>query len=285
MGTIANLFGYLLNFIYEMVKNYGLAIIIFSVVLKIVMLPISIKQQKSMKKSAEMQGKIKALQDKYKNNPEQLNKETMQLYKDEKMSPFSGCLSAIAQIVILLSMFYLVRSPLTHMRKVEPQIIEDYTNQIQAELPEGEKKSAYPEINIIEKKGPEDERVNVNMNFLGLNLSLVPSGALNNPTAYIIPALYVISSFISMRITTNMQNKKKETEKTENKEVDAVMQANKSMMYLMPVMSVSISLIAPLGLALYWLINNILMIVERVVLDKFVLKEKEETKEVIIDAK
>lgn len=274
ISFFANIFGYVLNFLYQIVNNYGLAIILFSVILKLIMLPISIKQQKTMKKSAKIQEKMKVIQDKYKNNPEKLNQETIELYKTEKMSPFSGCLSAIAQIIILFAVFYLVRSPLTYMKKVEPTLIEQYTNEIKQE--EGNKNTAYPEIAIIKEKGIEDERVRINMNFLGLDLSRVPTESLSDWKVYIIPGLYVLTSFISMRMTTSMQTKKKEENETaEANELDAVAQANKSMSYIMPIMSVSIAIIAPLGLALYWLVSNLLMILERVILNKF-LKDKEE---------
>ena len=111
------------------------------------------------------------------------------------------------------------------------------------------------------------------MELLGLDLSSVPSQNLSDWKVYIIPVLYVLTSFVSMRITTGLQAKKKE-ENGENNEMDAVMQANKSMSYIMPIMSVSIAIIAPLGLALYWLISNLLMIVERLVLNRFLKNEE-----------
>lgn len=268
MSFFANIFGYILNFFYELIGNYGIAIILFSIILKIVMLPISIKQQKTMKKSAKLQQQIKELQDKYKNNPEKLNKETMDLYKRENMNPFSGCLSGIVQIVILFAVFYLVKSPLTYMKKVDVGLIEQYTNEIKQEG----NNNAYPEISIIKEKGKIDEKVYINMDFLGIDLSSVPTQNLSDWRVYIIPGLYVITSFLSMRMTANMQNKKNNAGETN--EIDAVTQANKSMSYIMPVMSISIAIIAPLGLALYWLISNISIILERLFLDKF-LKEEE----------
>ena len=101
----ANIFGYILNFLYNLVNNYGLAIILFTLLIKIIMLPLSIKQQKTLKKSSELQEKMKILQFKYKNDPEQLNREVMSLYKEEKMNPFSGCFSAIVQFVLIISIF------------------------------------------------------------------------------------------------------------------------------------------------------------------------------------
>ena len=79
MGAISNLFGYLLNWLYQIFNNYGVAIIVFSVLLRIILIPITIKQQKSMKKSAEMQEKMNDIQRKYRNNPEKLNQETIEL--------------------------------------------------------------------------------------------------------------------------------------------------------------------------------------------------------------
>lgn len=277
----ANIFGYLLNLLYELLKNYGLAIILFSVILKIILLPISIKQQKTLKKSAKIQEEMKLIQDKYKGNQEKINQETMDLYKRENMSPFSGCLSAIVQIILLFAMFYLVRSPLTHMKKVEPELIEKYINEIKTELPENEKNMAYPEISVVkeaatklnetnleETKKGDYEKLYINMEFLGLDLSNVPTQDMSNPTVFIIPILYVISSFISIRMTSNM-NQEKNKENKDTSELDAVANANKTMMWFMPIMSISIALIAPLGLALYWLVNNILMIGERLLLNRF----------------
>ena len=266
-STISNLFGYLLNFLYELVNNnFGVAIILFSILLRIILLPITIKQQKSMQKTNKIQGKIKELQFKYKNNPEMLNKETMELYKREKISPFSGCLSAIIQIIIILSVFYLVSRPLTFMKKVDQSVIDNYKTEIKEEYGSI---SNYYEIEIIQKKASENEAVNINMNFLGLDLSKVPNKNLNDITVYIIPALYVISSFISIKLTTSAQNKKKSDENGAN-EVDTMTQMNKSMSYMMPIMAVSIAFIAPLGLALYWFVSNVLMICERFIIKKIV---------------
>ena len=126
----ANMFGYLLQLMYNLVNNYGLAIILFTVTIKILLIPLSIKQQKTMKKSAELQEKMKVIQFKYKNDQEKMNQEIMDLYKTEKMSPFSGCLSAIIQIILLFAVFLMVQSPLTHVLKVDQNVIEAYKNEL-----------------------------------------------------------------------------------------------------------------------------------------------------------
>ena len=83
-----------------------------------------------MKKSAKLQEQMKVLQFKYKNDPEKLNKETMDLYKKEKMNPLSGCVSAILQFVLLISIFYMVRNPLTYMEKIDKEQINTYVQQL-----------------------------------------------------------------------------------------------------------------------------------------------------------
>ena len=305
IAFFANIFGYILNFIYEFVNNYGIAIILFSILIKLLMLPISIKQQKTMKKSVKIQAKMKEIQFKYKNDPEKLNQETLELYKTENMSPFSGCFSAIAQIILLFAVFYLVRSPLTYMKKVDTSVIDKYTKIVKEyELSEN---SAYPEIDVIreidnikdlrnnsnaeqteeektdlaEINDEELEQLNINMEFFGLNLAQVPTKS-SDWKAYIIPILYVLVSVLSMKVTNTTSPKpelvKNEDEKSLTKpeeEFDPMAQMNKNMNMMFPIMYLSVALIAPLGLALYWLMNSLLMIVERLALNKL-LKDEEE---------
>lgn len=298
MGAIANLFGYLLNFLYNLFNNYGIAIIVFTILLRIILIPITVSQQKSMKKNAKVQEKMKEIQKKYKNNPEKLNQETIELYKREKVSPFSGCLSSIIQIILIISVFWLVSKPLTYMKKVDSNKVNEYIEQIKTE--EG-KTSAYPEIQVIQTKSAEDSEVAINMDFLGLDLSKVPNQNLKDITVYIIPVLYVITSFVSIKMTNNMQDKAKEKKKAdkekkaaENKENDeekaliseeeakseeameAMQDMTKSMNYMIPIMSITIAFIAPLGLALYWLVSNIAMIIERRIINKISENKKEE---------
>jgi YidC/Oxa1 family membrane protein insertase len=283
MSAISNLFGYLLNWLYMLLNNFGFSIIIFSIILRIILIPITIKQQKTMKKSAKMQEKVSEIQNKYKNNPEKLNQETIDLYKKEKMSPFSGCLSSILQIVIILAVFYLVSKPLTYMKKVDSNTINNYISQIKQE---NGTISSYSEIEVINKKGSQDPNIYINMDFLGIDLSKVPNQNIKDPKVYIIPILYVITSFISIRITNKIQPVKKKEElieegkSTENNSqeeyLDSMQQMTKSMNYMMPIMSIFIAFIAPLGLALYWLVSNLLMILERIIIDKVSKASEEE---------
>lgn len=311
ISFFANIFGYILNWIYNVIGNYGWAIIIFSVIIKLMLLPISIKQQKTMQKNNKLQEKMKEIKVKYKNNPEKQTEATMALYKEENMSPFSGCLSAIVQIILLFAVFYLVKSPLTYMKKVDVDIVNKYNTVIQQY--ELSSNSAYPEIEILremdnikglkerenieqeeenktklsEIKDEELDKLEINMNFFGLNLAQVPTKS-SDWKVYIIPFLYVVVSIISMKITmvTNPNQNKKKKEESQNEkalikkgqneeEFDPVAQMNKNMTFMFPIMYLAVAMIAPLGLALYWLMNSLLIIIERLILNK-VLKEEEE---------
>ena len=308
---IATIFGYVMNYLYVWIGNYGVAILLFTLLIRLVWLPFSIKQQRSMKKTAKVQEKMTVLQKKYKNNQEQLNKEMAALYKTEKVNPLGGCLSTIAQLIVFISIFYLVSRPLTFMVKLDevynPEaneseqvtVLDHYTE----ELKNSGEQSSYPEIKIIEKYGQEDKRVYLNMNFLGLDLSKVPTQNATDWKVFIIPVLYIITTFASMKVTTELtkteKQKQKEKEAKEKKKqaklakkdgettvVEVVeeeenpqesMQAmSKNMNYMMPIFSIAIALIAPLGLSLYWFVSGLLMLLERVVItliDKKISKE------------
>lgn len=298
LSFFANIFGYVLQLLYNIVGNYGWAIILFSVLVKAIMIPISIKQQRTMKKNQKIQEEVKQIQFKYKNEPEKMNQEMMALYKREGMSPFSGCLSSIIQIVLLFSVFLLVRQPLTYMVKMDADVISKMENVI-TEQEEG-KKNAYAEIAVIQYVNNLDnktsvskdesfdmkeyaEQANLNMDFFGIDLSQVPKNNWKDFKVLIIPILYIISSFVSIRLSMNTNNKQNKEKKliTDGKEQEEekynpMDDANKTMVWMMPIMSVSIAAIAPLGLALYWLMNNILMIVERLVYNKIFEKEEAE---------
>lgn len=290
IAFLAGIFGYLLNLIYGVVNNYGLAIILFTIAVQIILLPFSIKQQKTMIKNNKIQAKIKELQEKYKNDQVRLGQETMDLYKAEKMSPCSGCLGSILQLILFVSIFYLVRQPLTYMERFDADKINQYVEKYQIS-----QQSNYKEIDIIrEAKKAGDDSISIDMNFLGIDLSNVPSRNWGDFTVYIIPGLYVISSIISMRITMNAGKKKltkeeKEEEERKKREQKALIKAdddddefdtveamNKQMMFMMPIMAVSVALVAPLGLALYWLINNISSTIQRMIISKFVKSKEEE---------
>ena len=197
------------------------------------------------------------------------------------------------------------------MKKVDNAVIEKYKNIIHEN--DLSANSAYPEIEVIReldniknlknnenKSGDEenseensnnvsdinDEELDslyINMDFLGLNLAQVPTKS-SDWRAYIIPVLYVIISIISLKITNPTKTKKKITEENNDEkslakpeeDFDPMVQMNKNMNMMFPIMYLMVALIAPLGLALYWLMNSLLMIVEKLALNKLLKDEEEE---------
>lgn len=345
MSAFANLFGYVLKFLYDIVDNYGIAIILFSVLVKVLMMPITIKQQKTIKINEKMQKELKQIQFKYKGDKEKLNQEVMDLYKRVGTSPLSGCFSAIIQIVLLISVFMLVHSPLTYMLKLDKEVIENLENIVTRE--DTNKNNAYKEIEVIQyvknidkeaenklddennsvvenniieedEEGSIEEsentefdeveifendeetadienlsaekyinkykdQVNINMDLFGIDLTQNPQQNLSDWKTLILPVLYVISSFVSVKMTTQTAKKKNEqnnlitdgTEEKQEEEYNPMQDAGKTMTWMMPIMSILIAVVAPLGLVLYWLMNNILMIIEKILFNKIFEKEEE----------
>ena len=227
------------------------------------------------------------------------------------MSPFSGCLTGILQIVIILSVFWLVSQPLTYMKNLNnTEIYKEYKEKVDQDsgirykeigiidLAESEYKDIENQLqqeNVenreeLEKRKEEVNKLRINMQFLGLDLSKVPMQSLNDWRVYIIPVLYIITSFVSIKITMNAQKKEKANknkdvivqneEKTKEDELTESMgQMNNTMLYMTPIMSISIAAIAPLGLALYWLVSNILMIFERLIINKIMSSKEEKDNE------
>ncbi|MBR6252500.1 MAG: YidC/Oxa1 family membrane protein insertase [Clostridia bacterium] len=125
--AIASIFGYVLRFWLEIFGNYGVAIIMFTITVKVILLPLTIKQQKSTEKTQELQPKINELQEKYKDDKEKLSQEYQKFMAENKFNPFGGCILAIVQLLVLLGVFYVVANPLKHMHLLNE-------NQIKAKL-------------------------------------------------------------------------------------------------------------------------------------------------------
>lgn len=111
VAIIYQTMGKLLYSVYLVTKNYGLAIILFTIIIKIALLPLTLKQTTSMKKMNELQPQLKALQDKYKNNKEKLNEKMLALYKEHNYNPASGCLPLLLQFPILIGLFRVLQDP------------------------------------------------------------------------------------------------------------------------------------------------------------------------------
>lgn len=115
MGIIAVPLGYLLTFIYNLVGNYGISLIILTVLVKLILYPLYFKQIKSTASVSSLQPKMKAIQEKYKNDKEKMNEEMAKLYKNENFNPMGGCLPMLIQLPIIGGLFTLLRNPIKYI--------------------------------------------------------------------------------------------------------------------------------------------------------------------------
>ena len=114
MNAISNLLGHILKFIFEFVNNYGWSIIVFTLFVRLLLVPLMIKQIKSQKAMQDIQPKIKEIQEKYKNKPEKQQEELMKIYQEAKINPLSGCLPLLIQMPILIGLFNVLRDPVAY---------------------------------------------------------------------------------------------------------------------------------------------------------------------------
>ena len=258
MDAIARAMGWILRSLYEATANYGLAIILFTVFIKLVTIPLSLKQQRSMKETQEIQPILEKLQKKYQNNQEKLAQEMQKLYEERKINPFGGCLLLLIQIPIIYSMFFAIAQPVKFMY---PEI---KTPAVEQSIAAYSDKGTYKELYYI-----INERQDlINTEFFGIDLGIVPD--FTNWTTWIIPILSGLATFMSSYISKRQtKNSGASNQQTESMQV--------YMMLVMPLMIAWISFRVPLGMGLYWFVNTLVSILLQVWMHKKVygVTEKE----------
>ena len=181
--------GWIIEQIYNLVANYGLAIIIFTVIVKLILLPLNIKSQKAMRKQQKIQPILQELQKKYANDQEKLQKEMMKLYKENNVSMTGGCLPMLIQMPILIGLYQVIQKPLSYLMGVD-WMAEDVINKVymlrdtmadqigNLATQTEEMLAKMSQIQLSQwaeiVNGPTDPWV-INFNFLGLNLANTPS--------------------------------------------------------------------------------------------------------------
>ncbi|MBR2453114.1 MAG: YidC/Oxa1 family membrane protein insertase [Clostridia bacterium] len=119
MTYIMTALGWILDLFYRIIGNYGFAIILFTVFIKLLLFPLDLKQRRSMSKTQKIQPLLMEVQKKYANDKEKLNQETMMLYQKYGISPMSGCLPMIIQLPIIFALYWVVRKPIVYMMGVD----------------------------------------------------------------------------------------------------------------------------------------------------------------------
>ncbi|AEV70649.1 YidC/Oxa1 family membrane protein insertase [Acetivibrio clariflavus] len=273
---IPKFLGIILNFIYENLafKNYGLAIILFTIFVKLLLLPLTIKQIKSTAKMQELQPIIQELQRKYKNDTNKLNEELMKLYTEHKYNPASGCLPLLVQIPILFSLIYVIGQPLTYMFGYS---IEEIKTFIEAVPDEMKVPGFYAQLGAVNFHNI------LNMNFLGLDLGAIPSLSpgklfgeemLKYLPLLILPILSVTSTILSNKLMM-MSTMRKNDDNKNDKSQDVAMAMNRNMAIIAPLMTLWVSFQFPAGLGLYWFTSNVFQIFQQLYINKYIVNKKE----------
>ena len=269
MMAIFNFFGsilgYLLWFLYNIFHNYGVAIIFFTIIIKAVLFPFTIKQQRSMASQTKLNAKQRELQKKYGNNKQKYNEELMKLYEKEGVNPSSGCLMTLLPLPIMLGIYYSVIMPLSNTLHIASDRVSqaiDLIGRIPGMVASATTSGTYSEMEIIRNFDalkdnltmftPEDlqkiESFTNGFKFLGLDLLATPQGSDFFSFLWVIPALSLLSSF---GLQFYMSHHQKVT--TGQSQPGCM----KVTMYIFPLISVYWAWIMPTAVGLYWVISSL----------------------------
>lgn len=292
MGFISELIGSILGLImwpvYSLVKNYGIAIAIFTVIMRLLLFPLSVKQQKMVAANAAFAPKLEALKKKYANNPTKLQEEQMKLYAEENINPMSSCLPMFLQMFVLFGMIDVVYRPLTHVARIGKDTIEALKT-VAAPLFEGNSSfSSRPELFILQsvKDNPSlftDSGIGAdviqkifdfdNMLF-GIDLGVSPNIIFEEGhvwTAASVGLLIIPLLSGLIQIFTTMYNTRKQ--KKLNPESAAQMGSMNIMFYILPIIYVPLYFSLPAGISFYWTCSALVGLIQMVVLNKIYTPE------------
>ena len=280
-------FAWLTRMFYTWTGSYGVALILFTLIVKLVILPFQLKSKKSMLRMGRMNGKVQEIQKKYANNKERQQQEIADLYAREGVNPMSGCLWSFLPFPILIALYYIIRTPLRYFMSLSNEVIAKIT-ELAVSLgyvsgAEGQA-AAYDQIylakfihdNWSSFDGKFDGLIDLNYTFLNMDLSAVakdlfsqfPSGGWPVIGIMIMPlisaALQFLMTRISMKTNGNSNN---------------MNGSSKAMLYMMPLMTVWMGYILPAALCVYWIANAAFSCIQELVLNKHFSKvlDREET--------
>lgn len=280
---IYNILGELLRWIYSLSTNFGVAVIIFTVLIRLVLLPLTIKQQKSMAHQQKIQPLLSEIQKKYKNDKEKLNEETMKLYKEYKVNPMGGCLPLLIQMPVLIAVYSVIQNPIAYILKLKPPVdvltaLCEKPSDTQLNLVAFVSSNMDKAKELVTNIGSNFDVTSlfINFNFLGINLGLTPSIAKDNYVLLIIPVFGALTTFLSTKLT------QKQTAGQQSEQA-AQMQ---TMQMIFPFMTGYFCYILPAAMGLYWIVGNVLQITQSLTLDKYVMKKEIKVQEpLVIDVK
>lgn len=265
--------GYLFKWIYYLVGNYGWTIILFTLFMKLVLFPLTLKQQKSMKKTQAIQPKLAKIQEKYKYDQEKLNQETMKLYQEAGVNPLGGCLPMLIQFPILIALYNIIRKPISYVMMLSRDAVVQVYEKINGAAAEF---ARIDQINLANQMREAYDKVQefvgthdlINFNFFGFDLSVTPS--LQYISEHWIYALIPLIAGGTTYLVSCLSNKMSGTNLTENNPTASSM---KMMNYLFPLMTAWFAITLPAGLGLYWTVSNLFQILQMYLTNKHIVVE------------
>lgn len=231
-------FGWILARLYDLLGNYGLAMILFAVIVQLILLPISAKSKKGMMKTSRLQPRVQELQKKYANDQVKLNQELQELYKSENASMTGGCLWSFVPLLILIPLYQVVKNPQTYLTDINFQFL-------------GLDLGAMPQWQIWAKSWKWD--------WPTIGLALIP---------LISAASQILQTKISQKMNNSVITNEKGIQDQETAENSQANSSMKMMLWMMPIMSLWIGYGVPAGLSIYWLVGGIVRTVEDVLLTR-----------------
>lgn len=276
MSFLGTPLGWIMKFLYWFIPNYGLTLVVFTLLVRLALFPLNIRQQKSTAKMALFQPKMQKLQKQYGKNKEKYQEELMKLYQEEGYNPMSSCLPMLLQMLVLFGIIDVVYKPLKHLLSIPKDTVEAAANIL---IEAGVKKSSYMELPIINaiQTGKVGDIVidpsafsgvfsadvlekiqHFQLNFLGINLGQNPSWTW---PIMLVPIISGVTSLIVSIISMHYQKKNAVTEQSN-------MGMMKGMMYIMPIFSAWIAFSLPAGAGVYWSISNLFSIAQTIILNR-----------------
>ena len=289
-------FGYLLDWLYTFTNNYGLALILFSLIVKLVLLPMSVKSKKSMLKMSRLSPQVKALEAKYGDDKQKYQLAVQQMYKEEGVSMGGGCLWSFIPLIILLPLYYVIREPITYMMHNSRSISEAIVAFIQASGENLGKNSYYAQLAAAGHIGDYMEELKslavtananlqaMNFQFLGIDLAAIPTFRFwdcegwSEIGLFLIPVVSAGLQAASMWISQKMNNQVA-TNADGEQDADAAKTANQTnatMMLMMPLMSLWIGFSMPAAISIYWIAQAVFGAVQDYFLTKHYRKVYDE---------
>ena len=296
-------FGWLLGFLYEATSNYGVAMIIFAIIVQLVLLPINAKSKKSMMKMSRMQPRIQEIQRKYANDQQKQNEAMQQLQREEGMGMgMGGCLWSFVPMLILFPLFTVIRQPITYMlgesAEVAAQIIAIVKEQAPALFSKNNYYDQVVAAGAIATYASEiaasipgisaETLAGINFDFLGINLGAIPDWKFwawdvfswANIGAFLIPLVSTASQYLQMLISQKTNESvitnEKGVQDKEMAENSQAAQQSKTMMLMMPLMTLWIGFTVSAGLSVYWFIGGLVRMISDPIMTKHYRKVYDE---------